>query len=211
MADSNRRARAKGRRGSRHVGTYAMLPNEVLRSVAYRVLPDSAKSVLVALAAQYRGNNNGDLSLVSSMASDYGITYRSKLFAGLELLLEVGLVVKTRQGGKSPMGCTLYALTWWGIHPSDKYDAGIKVSSKPTHLWANWVKPPDWKKRCQAIKNKQRGRGERQRAVAAIASLGNKSMVQQCELQRPPCVGQANAESVHPCGAAIRRRQSNSV
>src|SRR5882724_7752117 len=47
---------------------FAAIPVEVLTSVACRTLPAYAVRVLLAVAAQYRGNNNGDLALTFATA-----------------------------------------------------------------------------------------------------------------------------------------------
>lgn len=167
---SDRRARATGRMGARRGDRYAQIPGQVQRSLAYRSVPDSAKVVLVALAAQFSGSNNGDLSLPFSEAKDLGVSTKAKLYSGLALLELVGLIRKTRQGGKQPLGCTLYALTWRELPPSDKYDLGIKASRVPTNEWAHWTPPANWREIIRQVVNKQRGRGSRQIATAAAQS-----------------------------------------
>jgi hypothetical protein len=117
---------------------FAMIPVEVLTSEAYRTLPNWAVPVLVAFAAQYRGNNNGDLALSWSMARLFGIDSKWQLTASIAMLLERGLIQKTRQGGKKPLGPCLYALTWQPIN-----DLKGKIESGETFLatnaWAKWT------------------------------------------------------------------------
>lgn len=119
---------------------FAAIPVEVLTSDACRTLPHWARTNLTALAAEYRGNNNGDLSLTWATGRAYGVNSKWQLIDGLALLLERGLIQKTRQGGKKPLGPTLYAITW---QPID--DLGGKIESGPTttasNAWAEWVAP----------------------------------------------------------------------
>jgi hypothetical protein len=131
-------------RRKRRIGSgehYAMLPEEVLTSEACRTLPNFAFRVLVATAAGYRGNNNGDLAMTWKIARTFGITSQRHLVKALAILLERDLLQKTRQGGKRPLGPCLYALTW---RPID--DLKGKIDSGPTpiasHAWAKWAPIP---------------------------------------------------------------------
>lgn len=120
---------------------YAMLPVKVLMSDACRTLPNWAHRTLVAIAAQYRGNNGGDLAMTWSMGRKFGITSKGLLVLSLTMLLDRGLIQKTRQGGKKPLGPTLYALTW---KPIDACGGKLDVppTTVPTHAWAMWVSAP---------------------------------------------------------------------
>jgi hypothetical protein len=119
---------------------FAQIPDEVLTSDAFRTLPNYAVRVLLAIAAQYRGNNNGDLAMTWAMGAPYGITSKKHLVASLADLLNRGLIAKTRQGGKKPMGPTLYAVTWQPIN-----DLAGKIASGATttaaNTWARWREP----------------------------------------------------------------------
>jgi hypothetical protein len=119
---------------------FAAIPVEVLTSDACRTLPHWARTNLIALAAEYRGNNNGNLSLTWTTAHAYGVNSKWQLVDGLALLLERGLIQRTRQGGKRPLGPSLYAVTWQPIN-----DLAGKIESGPTtaasNAWANWTSP----------------------------------------------------------------------
>ncbi len=96
--------------------------------------------VLVAIAAQYRGNNNGDLAMTWAMGEEYGITSKKQLVASLADLLARGLIAKTRQGGKRPLGPSLYALTWQPINDlRGKIQSGATTIA--TNTWAQWNAP----------------------------------------------------------------------
>jgi hypothetical protein len=73
-----------------------MIPVEVLESASYRVMPDYAVRVLIALASEYRGSNNGDLSLPIARAKDQDIKTQWKLSAGIALLEQAGLIERMR-------------------------------------------------------------------------------------------------------------------
>jgi hypothetical protein len=122
----------------RQIDAFAMVPVIVLQSIACTTLPNYALRVLFAFAAQFRGRNNGDLALTWSMAKTFGIASREHHVKGIALLLDHGLIVKTRQGGKKPLGPTLYALTW---HPVDECNGKLDVSMSmtPSHAWSRWT------------------------------------------------------------------------
>lgn len=116
-----------------------MLPDEVLRHISHTALPYYARSVLCAIAAQFNGLNNGDLCCTWNTAKTYGIRCKQHLVKGLALLIEHQLIVKTKQGGKKPLGPCLYALTWHPIHERrGGYDFGISPC-EATHVWMNWT------------------------------------------------------------------------
>ncbi|MBS4800436.1 MAG: hypothetical protein KH046_06325 [Stenotrophomonas maltophilia] len=69
--------------------------------------------MLLFLAAQYNGRNNGDLSATKAMVEAASVCAASKSKDLLGQLEEAGFIVQTRHGIKKQ--CHLYALTWIGI------------------------------------------------------------------------------------------------
>ncbi len=128
----------KGRSGG-DGGHFAMLPDDVLRSDAGRTLPHPAHRVLVALAAQYAGHNNGSLSLTRKTAVKYGIGNPHTLAASLLELEARGLIEHTRPGTRLPPRSAFYAVTWRRIdaaHASDPHSATATVHAPGT--WRSW-------------------------------------------------------------------------
>lgn len=120
---------------------FAVLPDEVLVSAALVTLPHYCNVLLTAIAAQYRGTNGGDLAMTGKIAKRYGIKSRKQLNTGLKLLLEHGLIQKTKQGGKRPLGPCLYALTWRPIDAcAGKLDIGPTMTA--SNAWAKWLPTP---------------------------------------------------------------------
>lgn len=157
MSSRRRRGRATGRfESGRH---YAILLDEVMRSPAFKAQPHFARSVFAALAAQYRGANNGDLSITSKVAVEYGID-SSELSSALSLLEAAGLIEKMRQGLLTPGKaiCTLWALTCWPIDPSEKYDVPVMIQRPAPNTWATWIEPEDWWQRVRETKHRAKGR-----------------------------------------------------
>lgn len=116
---------------------FAALPVEVMDSDAFRWIPSFSVRVLIALAAQYWGKNNGGLELTLKEAARFGIK-RSALYAGLRLLAVAGLIKKTvierRSSGKGVPA--KYALTW---RPIDEFPAyNLLATKQPDHTWAKF-------------------------------------------------------------------------
>jgi len=136
-----------------------MVYDDLQQSEAWRALPHYARTVYTAIAAQYRGSNNGDLDLPNRKAALYGIDHK-ELSAARFLLESVGLIEITRQGrvegGKGI--CTLYALTCLPIDPSDKYDAKQVAKRPPPNTWARWKPPDDWDEFIRRVWNRAQGR-----------------------------------------------------
>lgn len=107
--------KSKGRRSQ---GNFAAIPVSVLLSAEYHDLTGGAVRLLVALAAQYNGHNNGNLCAALSTLKRYGLNSSDVISRGLLALLEVGLIIKTRDGyfngGHSQ--CALYAIAWKAIN-----------------------------------------------------------------------------------------------
>ena len=121
-----------------------MVPVEVMQSEACRTLDATILKVLFVLAAQYRGSNNGLLTLPLSEARKYGIRSSDSLNRGLKELLERGLIEKIHQGGLPPYGCSKYALCWREKRSSP--DSPIENAATPKD-WVTWTMPADAKKR----------------------------------------------------------------
>ena len=119
---------------------FAMLPLSVLMSSAFKTLPVGYQRVLWLLAAQYLGDNNGDLALTRKQAANFGLNNERHRSHGLRALEARGLIVKTRQGGIASGGKlpTLWAITWRAID----YCEGMKLNvvRLPPLTWIDWSK-----------------------------------------------------------------------
>lgn len=125
------RSRAK-HRGRADSGSFFAWPRAVADSDAYRSASAPAVKLLNDLCFQFRGNNNGDLSAAWRVMAPRGWKSRDTLTRALRELLELGLIEKTRQGGKHL--CSLYALTWLPIDEcGGKLD--VPATRVPSGLW----------------------------------------------------------------------------
>lgn len=88
----------------------AAIPVPVMRTRKFANLSAWAVRVLLELTSQYNLHNNGDLMAAYSVLKDRGFRSKATLSRALRELLDSGMIVRTRQGGKNQ--CSLYALTW---------------------------------------------------------------------------------------------------
>lgn len=101
------------RSSTRSIETFAAIPVSVMTREPYRSLRASHKQVLLMLAAQYRGRNNGDLALTRKMAAvQFGLKNERTRTHALRELEQCGLIIKTNQGGITGHRPTLWALAW---------------------------------------------------------------------------------------------------
>src|SRR5690606_29953608 len=122
------------RRRVHETGPFAMLPDEVLRSDACRTLPHPAYRVLVMVAAQYYGQNNGSLTLTRRTAAEYGVGNPHTLDASFRELEARGLIQRTRPGSRLPPRAAMYAISWRPINdpkPNDPHDT--RPTLKPSN------------------------------------------------------------------------------
>ncbi|KAA1175876.1 hypothetical protein FWJ25_01710 [Marinobacter salinexigens] len=105
------RARHKGRKGN---APFLHIPHSVLESEAYRRLDGWSAKLLVDIAGQFKGYNNGDLTAAWSHMVKRGWRSKGTLHKALKALVDAGLIEQTRQGGRNR--CSLYAVTWKAIN-----------------------------------------------------------------------------------------------
>ena len=130
----DKRAKHKGRKGN---ASFLHIPHEVLNSDAYRSQDGWTAKLLVDLAGQFNGGNNGDLCAAWTIMREKGWRSKGTLHKSLNNLLEVGLIEQTRQGGKNR--CSLYAITWRAIDEC-KGKLDVRPTRSPSGLWKEPIK-----------------------------------------------------------------------
>ncbi len=119
---------------------FLSLPHNVLDHDSFRTLSPRATKLLIDIAAQYRGCNNGDLCAPLSVMRKRGWKSNDQLFKARKELLDRGLILTSRQGGLNK--CSLFALTWFQIDDSkDKLDT--PSTDVAPHNWKLWSDPDD--------------------------------------------------------------------
>lgn len=119
-------------RGRKQTKPFVMLDREMLRSEQWARLSPHGMKLIIDLAAQYYGTNNGDLCATWSIMRKRGWRSPATLSRALHELIFAGWLVLSRQGGRHKS--SLYALTIWGINDcGGKLD--IAANRVPSHRW----------------------------------------------------------------------------
>ncbi len=93
--------------------TFLALPHFVLNHPDFISLSPRAIKLLLDLATQYNGSNNGDLCATFSMMKKRGWSSNDQRIKALEELIEKNFIKLTRQGGRHQPN--LHAITWQSI------------------------------------------------------------------------------------------------
>jgi hypothetical protein len=118
---------ARNRHKGNRIGEgFVALPYSVLNSPLFLALSPHAVKLLLDVAAQYRGDNNGDLSAAWKLMQPRGWRSEATLHKAKHELLEAGFLYEARTGHR-PNVCSLFALTWFALDDNDKFDAGAKA------------------------------------------------------------------------------------
>lgn len=122
------RNKVNGRRTDLTPGGFAGIPRRVMEHPDFRGLSFSAKSLLLILAYQYRGKNNGDLMASHRLLRPWGFGSKVTVIKAINELLEANLIIRTREGRfqRPNSMCALYALTW---QPIDECGGKLEVAA----------------------------------------------------------------------------------
>lgn len=120
-------------KGRRIKGRFTRLPEVVLATRKYSRLSAYAVKLLVDIARQYNGLNNGDLQATYSLMKDQGWRSKGTLAAATRELQEAGFIEMTRQGGMN-LGPSLWAVTWEAIDECRDARGRRKTDSPPTRI-----------------------------------------------------------------------------
>jgi len=123
----SKRARFKG---TKYDEPFVGIVRSVFDSSAYPALSPHACKLLLELVGQYRGDNNGNLTLAWSVVSKRGWRSRTTLWRCKKELIEAGFIYVTRKG-HMPSTCDLLALTWFPLDMSPKFDHEALACFKP--------------------------------------------------------------------------------
>ena len=118
----HKRAKATGR-GKTY--SFLRLPHYVTDSPEFGALSAKATKLLVELARQFKGNNNGDLSIPWSRLQKRGWKHPQTIQKARDELVETGFVLITRHGGRHV--CSLYGITW---EPIDECAGKLEVPAQ---------------------------------------------------------------------------------
>jgi hypothetical protein len=126
------RQRMKGRRDT---APFHQIPTALVRSRCWWSLTPKAVKLFWDLYVQYSGRNNGDLSMTWSQMVARGWRSRDTLNRARHELLDHGLIIQSRQGGKHFP--SLYAVSIREIDEcGGKHD--LQPTKVPPHDWKEW-------------------------------------------------------------------------
>jgi hypothetical protein len=137
-------------KGSKYTEPFVGIVRSVFESPAFTALSPHACKLLLELAGQYRGDNNGNLTVAWSIVHKRGWRSKTTLWRVKKELIDAGFVYVTRKG-HMPSTCELLALTWFPLDVSNKFDPEAlacfetKAYRKNTPLPMPAIKPKtDW-------------------------------------------------------------------
>ncbi|MFZ4553665.1 MAG: hypothetical protein ACOYNQ_03835 [Burkholderiales bacterium] len=113
----------RGSKKKRIEGPFIALPLTVLDSPGFRTLSNASIRVLLMVARQYNGSNNGRLLATPKQLAFYGCNSHDTIAKARRELVEHGLLFQTRQGGR-PNRASWYALSWQNLDRHPDYDPG---------------------------------------------------------------------------------------
>lgn len=105
----------------RDPGRFVGLPHAMLKSKHFMNLSFAARSLLLELALQYNGGNNGRLIATKKHLARRGWGSQTTVTRALAELIAARMVLKTVQGGR-PHRANWYALTCFRLYPDPKFD-----------------------------------------------------------------------------------------
>ena len=109
------------------------MPWAVLDSAAWQSCSPPARALLLELARQHNGRNNGHLHLARAWLAGRGWRRPATVRKLREELIRNRLIVKTRDGGLNN-GSHLFAVTWHGISDFTGLDMSPKDYQRGGHL-----------------------------------------------------------------------------
>lgn len=117
------------------IGRFLALPHSVIDSPAYRALPHPARSLLVDVARQFSGRNNGALVATPRYLQPLGWKSHDTVARALRQLLDARLLVETRKG-RFPNTPAWYALGWLVLDIRDGLDIDPSTYRKDAYSGA---------------------------------------------------------------------------
>jgi len=139
MSRRNKGSR-NGRSGSK---PFVMFYKEMLLHTNFIALSPRALKLLLDVASNYVGSNNGDLCVTLKVMKARGWRSNDQLRKALAELEYYEFLTMTRQGGRNH--CSLFALGWFAIdHCKGKHDC--KETTLPVNGWKKEREAFDWKK-----------------------------------------------------------------
>jgi hypothetical protein len=119
------RSKFKGNADKCDGRTFVRLPMVVLESAGYRLAGHPARALLIDIAMQYTGHNNGKLTACAKYLKAKGWRSNDTIVRARRELLDCGLLIETRKGAR-PNRAAWYALPWLDLDQGEGLDIDPK-------------------------------------------------------------------------------------
>jgi hypothetical protein len=106
-------------------GRFLALPDSLIESRQFVELPHASRTLLILIARQYWGSNNGRLVATPKYLSRYAWVSNQSTTRCLRQLVGAGLIYQTRIGGR-PNKAAWYGITWRELD----YDRDMDIERK---------------------------------------------------------------------------------
>ena len=195
------RSRFKGSGEKRDGKRFVALPEVVLESPGYRQAGYPARALLIDIAMQYTGHNNGKLTACVKYLIAKGWTSNSTVSRAVHELQACGLLLETRKGAR-PNRAAWFALTWLDL------DQGIGIEVDPKQYRRGGYMTPE-KVAPRADASARTAKATEARGLAALAKKAakqNASLIPSNSAAKAaiaPSNG-VRASILAPCDGAIR-------
>ena len=123
----------KNNRDKRDGKQFVLLPRVVLESPGYRQAGHSARSMLIDIAMQYTGHNNGKLVACAKYVQPLGWNSNATVLHAVRELLASGLLIETRKGAR-PNKAAWFALSWLDLDQGQGLDIDPKLYRRGDYM-----------------------------------------------------------------------------
>lgn len=142
MAKS-RKPKKENRWGDIDGGAAFTIPLTCLRHRNFIRLSANACKLILDLARQYSGFNNGYLSAALTIMEPFGWRSETTIREAVAECEHYRMIVRTRQGGRNR--CNLFALSWRRIDEKDDKHLDMRPTLKPGDDWK--AEQPDYQRK----------------------------------------------------------------
>lgn len=122
------------RNGDKRDGkTFVLLPLVMLESPGYRLASHPARSLLIDIAMQYTGHNNGKLTACAKYLKPKGWRSNDTIVRARRELIDCGLLIETRKGAR-PNKAAWFALSWLDLDQGQGLDIDPKLYRRGSYM-----------------------------------------------------------------------------
>ena len=134
------RSKFKGNGDKRDGKRFVALPEVVLESPGYRQAGYPARALLIDIAMQYTGHNNGKLIACAKYLAPKGWTSNNTVLRAVRELQACGLLIETRKGAR-PNKAAWFALSWLDLDQGQGLDIEAKLYRRGGYMTPETVAP----------------------------------------------------------------------